>query len=221
MRGILIKGLALIVGLFVTYMLYRIFMITPFEKSMGVVQKLMYFHVPSAITGYIAFSTVCVASILYLWKKDERFDRLALSAAEIGVLFFSLVLITGSLWARPIWNTWWTWEPRLTTALILWFIFVGYLLLRNMSPNNERMRKVFAIYAIIGAIDIPIVHMSVKWWRTIHPRVIENRGLPPEMESTLYLNLLAFLFIFILLLILRYRLELSKLKVERLKEETL
>ncbi|MBI2845273.1 MAG: cytochrome c biogenesis protein CcsA [Chloroflexi bacterium] len=226
--------------------LAAIFLYAPTERVMGIVQKIFYFHVPSAWLAYLAFFIVFVSSILYLaerargfsisllirlfpparaslrsWVKARPWDRLALSAAEIGVLFATLVLITGPLWARPVWGIWWTWDARLTTTLILWFIYVAYLVLRANIDDRERRARFSAVLGIIGFLDVPLVHFSVEWWRTTHPgpTVINPAGpsLPPEMLQTLMLSILAFTLLFFYMLLHRLRLERMRDEVEELK----
>ena len=207
------------IGLVVLVDFYLIFFYAPPEKYMGDVQRLMYFHIPSAWIAFLAFFIVFIMSILYLIKKDDRFDRLAYCSAELGVLFTTLVLITGPIWARPIWNTWWTWDPRLTTTLILWFIYIGYLVLRSASDGEQVGKKVAAIFGIVGFIDVPIVHLSVKWWRSIHPvDVVSERGMnmTAKMSITLLFSGFTFMILAGLLLYLRLRLENSKAKVKQL-----
>ncbi|MCF6092548.1 cytochrome c biogenesis protein CcsA [Microaerobacter geothermalis] len=192
--------------------IYMVFFYAPTEKFMGDIQRLMYFHVSSAWVAFISFFVVFICGILYLWKRSDRFDRLALASAEIGVFFTTLVLITGPIWARPVWNTWWTWDPRLTTTLILWFIYVGYLVLRKTSLQDERGKRMAALFGIIGFIDVPIVHLSVTWWRSIHPQVITDRGINMtlEMAITLFFSAFTFLTIYLLLLFFRYRIETAR-----------
>ena len=196
----------------------------PEERTMGVVQKIFYFHVASAWTGFMAFAIVFVMSILFLAKKKLEFDLWAAAAAEIGVIFTSLVLVTGPFWAKPIWNTWWTWDPRLTTTLILWLIYLGYLLLRQMIDSKEKAARISAVFGIIGFLDVPIVYMSIRWWRTLHPSHVmimggKNSGLHPKIFQTLMLSLIAFTFFFIALLLLRVAIEKMKLEIEQLKKQ--
>jgi len=189
-----------------------VFYYAPVEQTMGIVQKIFYFHVASAWTGFLAFGVVFVFSILFLWKKKEQFDSWAYSAAEIGVLFTSLVLVTGPMWAKPVWNTYWTWDPRLSTTLILWLIYIGYLLLRNMIASPEKAARISAVYGIIGFVDVPIVYLSIRLWRTLHPKYVmimggENSGLDPRMFQVLMLSLAAFTFLFLTLLLIRVDIE--------------
>jgi heme exporter protein C len=191
-----------------------IFYYAPVERHMGLVQKIFYFHVPSAWLSYLAFFVICVCSIAYLITKRMLFDQIAVAASEIGLLFCSLVLVTGPIWARPIWGVWWDWDARLTTTLILWLIYLGYRMLRLYADmEGERVRRYAAVIGILGAMDVPLIHYSVRWWRTLHPSPIvmtSNRlggGLTHEMAMTLMFSLLAFTMLFILLMILRFSLE--------------
>jgi heme exporter protein C len=188
--------------------IYMVFLYVPSDKVQGIVQRIFYFHVPLAIMTFVAFGTVAVASICFLWRGTRFWDRLAHASAEIGMVFCSLVLITGPIWARPVWGTWWTWDARLTTTLILWLIYAGYLMLRSVSGPGEQGARYAAILGIVGAVDIPIINRSVYWWRTIHPAVLITReggsGLAdPRMQATLATCFLAFLLLFVWLLVVR------------------
>jgi len=202
------NGLAIISAALILLSIMAVFYYAPVEKTMGVVQKIFYFHVASAWTGFLAFGIVFVSSVLFLWKKREVFDSWAYCATEIGVLFTSLVLVTGPLWAKPIWNAYWTWDPRLTTTLILWLIYVGYLLLRSMITSPEKAARISAVYGIIGFVDVPIVYLSIRLWRTLHPGYVmimggKDSGLDPRMFQVLMLSLVAFTFLFVTLLLVR------------------
>ncbi|MFB0507722.1 MAG: cytochrome c biogenesis protein [Thermodesulfobacteriota bacterium] len=188
--------------------LYAIFLYAPIEKTMGIIQKIFYFHVSSAFLSFFAFFIVFVASILFLYRRDRKWDILAQSSAEIGVIFCTLVLITGPIWAKPIWNVWWTWDPRLTTTLILWFIYVSYLMLRKMAGEGQRATFT-AVFGIIGFINVPITFFAIRIWRTIHPIVIRSSGIniTSPMLNTLIITLVAFTLLFFHLLMARMRLE--------------
>jgi heme exporter protein C len=205
--------LLLVTAVMVFVQLYMTFFYAPTEKYMGHVQRIMYFHVPSAMAAFVAFGVVFAVSLLYLFTRNKLWDQIAVSSAEIGVLFTTLVLVTGSLWARPVWNAWWVWDdPRLVTALILWFIYIAYLMIRGSIDGEERQRSFSAMFGIIGFIDVPIVYFSVKWWRTIHPKVIDENGvyMPPEMAFTLFYSIVTFLVLYIALL--WYRIDYERLK---------
>jgi len=195
------------------------FVYAPKEATMGHVQRIFYFHVASAWTALLAFGVVFLASIAFLRSRDLRWDALALSAAEIGVLFTTLVLITGPLWAKPAWGAWWTWDPRLTTTLVLWLIYVSYLLLRSVVEEPSRRATFAAVVGIVGFVDVPIVFMSIRWWRTIHPVVVTASGfhLAGPMVVAMATALVAFTLLFICLLVLRLSLEQARQEVEHLR----
>ncbi len=203
--------------------LYLVFKWVPVERQMGPVQKIFYFHVPSAWVAFLAFLVVFVASIMYLKTKLERYDIIAGSSAQVGVVFTTIVLITGPIWGRASWGTWWTWDPRLTTTLILWFIYLAYLIIRNTAKGNEKHLRLAAVFGILGFVDVPIVFMAVRWWRTIHPVVFEANkiGLPPSMLSTLMVCLLTFSLLYLLLLFKSMTIEQIELKLQNLKREAL
>jgi heme exporter protein C len=213
-------GVATAVGMLAS--IWAVFAYAPTDALQGNVQRIFYFHVPMAWDAYLAFFVVFVASIAYLWRRDERWDSLARAAAEIGTVFTTLVLITGSLWGKPIWGTWWTWDARLTTTLILWFIYVGYLMLRSYTGRTASGARAAAVLGIVGFVDVPIDYLSVTWWRTIHPAatyVVDNgqSALPPAALQTFMLALLTFTLLFALLMVLVYRLERIQAGVEKLR----
>ncbi len=182
--------------------LYLVFMFVPTEESMGVVQRIFYFHVPIAWVAFLAFFIVFIGSTMYLWKRSEKWDYIAHASAETGIIFTTLVLITGSIWAKPIWGTWWVWEPRLTTALVLWFIYIAYLMVRSFATEESRGARFAAIVGIVGFIDVPIVALAIVLWRTQHPGpVIFGGGLAPPMLLTLIICILAFTALFFYLLL--------------------
>ena len=182
----------------------------PMDRVQGIVQKIFYMHVPMAWVAYLAFFVVLVGSVGYLWKRDPFWDRVARSSAEVGVLFTTLFLIMGSLWAKPIWNTWWTWDARLTSTLVMWFIYVGYLMLRAYTPDQDRAARFGAVLGIVGFADVPIIHYSVEWWRTLHPEAIvvrEQPQLPLEMGITLTVSMLAVTLVYAAIMVYRVYLE--------------
>ena len=188
-----------------------IFFRLPMEASMGITQKIMYLHVPIIWTSFLAFLLAFISSILYLWKRLERIDILAHASVEIGVVFCGLALITGSIWARPTWNTYWTWDARLTTTLILFLIFVGYLLLRKFTDVGESQARMCAVVAIVGFLDVPLIHMSVVWWRTLHqPSTMfspKKNVIDTPLMMILWVSVAAFTLLFIYLLNKRMTLE--------------
>ncbi len=198
--------------------LYTIFIYAPIEKTMGIIQKIFYIHLPSAFLAYFAFFITFLASILYLYQKDPKWDAIAYCAVEVGVVFCTIVLITGPIWAKPIWNVWWTWDPRLTTTLILWFIYVAYLMLRKSVKENQQA-NLAAVFGIIGFINVPITFFSIRLWRTIHPVIITSRGINMSgpMKLSLMITFIAFCFLFLSLLISRIKLEHLKTDIEEIK----
>ena len=190
-----------VVGLMMIADLWLIFQVAPTDAVLGNVQRVFYFHVPVAIMSFLAFFIVFVASIGYLVRRTPGWDQVAYSAAEVGVLFVSLALITGVIWAKPVWNTWWTFEPRLTTTLILWFIYVAYLMIGYAAPSREKGALYSAVVGIIGFIDVPIVYYSVVWWRSIHPPqmigpMAEEGAIESGMMRILLFSLVTFLLLF-------------------------
>ncbi len=184
--------------------------LAPREAEMGDVQRLFYFHMPSAwIALGPAFTCVFGFSVAYLATGKLAYDRVAGAAAEIGVLFTTITLVTGPLWAKPAWGVYWTWEPRLTTTLILWFIYVGYLLLRAVAPSGPKRARLAAVYGIVGWVDVPVVFLSIWWWRTVHPRILGSGGFAMDAAMVWVLAgcIAAFTLLFVCLLLLRVRLE--------------
>ncbi|MFW5730102.1 MAG: cytochrome c biogenesis protein CcsA [Desulfonatronovibrionaceae bacterium] len=161
---------------------YFIWIYAPVEATMGIIQKVFYFHLPLAWWALISFFGVFLASVIYLLRRKPFYDRLAQTCAELGLLFSGLALITGSLWARAAWNTWWTWDPRLSTTLIMWFIYAGYMVLRHSVDNPEKMRMVAAVLGVVAFLNVPLVFLSARMWRSIHPAVFASRGGGLEQE---------------------------------------
>jgi heme exporter protein C len=188
----------------------RVIWFTPPEATQGLAQKIYYLHLPAALNAYIAFGVVAVTSVVYLWLRDPRADRVAESSAEVGLLFTTVVLTTGPIWAKPIWGAWWTWDARLTLTLFLWFIYAGYLVLRGAIAEPDMRARYSAVLGILGALLIPFIHMSVYLFRTLHPMPIvlkpDRPSLPPEMLRTLLLSFAAFVVLYVALLRERYAL---------------
>lgn len=178
---------------------------------MGIVQKIMYVHVPSIWVTFLALFVTFLCSIGYLWKRTENYDIIACCSAEIGVLFCGISLLSGSIWGKPTWNTYWTWDARLTTTLILFLIFVGYLLLRKFIDYGEQQARLSAIVAIIGTLDIPIIHQSVTWWRTLHqPSTMfstQKNVIDTPLAIMLWVSVLTFTLMYIYILSARIDLE--------------
>lgn len=180
--------------------------LVPADARQGEVQRLMYVHVPTAWLAMLAFFVVFVMSVLYLVQRRERWDRVAASSAEIGVVFTALTLALGSLWGRPTWGVWWTWDPRLTTTAILLVIYVGYLTVRSFADDPERRARWSAVVGVLGFVNVPIVYLSVYWWRSIHQPPSTPRSMAPEFLLVLLLNVLAFTALYAWLMMRRVRL---------------
>jgi len=194
-----------------------IFFVAPVEATMGLPQKIFYLHLPCALSAFVGFLICLVASIRYLLSRDLRHDRLAASAAEVGLLFTTLVLVTGGIWAHATWGQWWTWDVRLTTTAVLWCIYLGYLVLRTNVAEPARRARFSAVVGIVGFVDVPLVYMSIRWWQTMHPEPVvfggEGSGLGDwRMTLALVLSTVAVLGVFAWLLCLRER-------VARLQEQ--
>jgi len=214
-------GILAVIGLVTG--LYSAFVYAPPDAVQGEVQRIMYLHVPLILVSYLAFFVVFVTSILYLARRRERHDAIAHSSAEIGVLFTALAIAAGSIWGRPTWGTWWTWDARLTTTTILLLIFIGYLMLRALVDDPSRGATFSAVLGIIGFLDVPIIHMSVVWWRTLHqPASVLRPGpstVAPDMQVALYTNLAAFVLLYAYFLVKRVRLEKARWELNRLRME--
>ncbi len=197
---------ALLAGLAIACCQWLIWYYAPIEQTLGPVQKIFYTHLPLAWWTMISFFVVFAASIAYLKTRRQRWDHLAGAAAEVGVLFSTLALITGSIWARKSWNTWWTWDPRLTTTLVMWFIYAGYLLVRAMDIDKRRQATVCAVVGIVAFLDVPLVFYSARLWRSIHPAVFsQGGGLEPAMKTTVIVCVASWTFLWLTLCGLRYR----------------
>jgi heme exporter protein C len=211
-------GIALFISM--AFALYMAMIGAPREKTMGDLQRIFYFHVPAAITGLTAFTVNFAASLMYLIRKNRWWDNLALSAAEIGVMFLAIVLVTGPIWAKPVWFVWWTWSPRLTSSLILCLLYVSYLLIRNYVEDPERRALVSAVFGIIAFLDAPLVWFSIRWWRDIHPSpMLETGGLSPAMRPAFLICMVAFQIFLIYLLRRRYYLESMRYEMEQLERQ--
>lgn len=185
-----------------------IFFYAPTDALQGAVQRIFYLHVSSAIAAYGCFAVVLVGGVLYLWKGSWAADRWARAGALVGVVFTTVTLVMGMLWAKPIWGTFWTWDARLTSTLVLWMIYAGYLLVRRMASSNSQAARLAAVVGIFGFIDVPIVHFSVTWWRTQHPGpVIVNGALPASMLATFFVTMACTLFLAAVMIAIRYRIE--------------
>jgi heme exporter protein C len=185
-----------------------IFLYAPTDALQGAEQRIFYLHVSSAIAAFACFAVVLVGGIIYLRNESLAADRLARSGALVGVVFTTVTLVMGMLWARPVWNTWWTWDARLTSTLVLWIIYAGYLLVRQLAEPGRQAARIGAVVGIFGFIDVPIVYFSVSWWRTLHPgSVIVRNALPPEMLATFLFTMVCTLVLAGVMVAIRYRIE--------------
>lgn len=209
--------LALLTLVFLSYAMYAALELAPTERTMGDVQRIFYYHVSSAWTAFLLFAVNFVASVIYLFKRTQKSDIIALVAAEVGVVFCTVVLVTGPIWARPVWGIWWTWDMRLTLTLVLWLIYVAYLVLRRFSSGTQTPLMA-AVLAVFGALDVPLVYFSIWFFRTQHPSPVIGGGgsIDPRMLHVLLINWAAFMCFAALVCWSRYRLE----KVKREVEET-
>ena len=203
--------------------LYGAFLHSPREQTMGDVQRIFYFHVACWWNTGVALAVVFVASVAYLVTRKRAWDTIAAASAEIAVLFSTLGLILGMLWAKPVWGIYWTWDARLTTAFVLWLIYVAYLMLRSFVPEEEKRANLSAVLGIIGFVDVPIVYMSIIWWRTQHPSPViaggAGSGLNPIMAQGLMMSLAGFFFLYLWLLEKRVSLESARHELDHLSRE--
>jgi heme exporter protein C len=198
----ILAGLALIASLILSLI------VSPPDVEQGNLIRLMYVHVPAAWVAYLSFGVVFIASVAYLITKRTRWDRLGAASAEIGVLFTALTIVLGSIWAKPVWGTWWTWDPRLTTTAIMLLIYVGYLAVRRLPDSPARKARWAAVVGVVGFVDVPIVHLSVRWWRSLHQAPARLLGVPdvaPIMGLALGIGFLAFTLVYLYLMAVRMR----------------
>lgn len=215
--AVFLHGLA---GAAILIALYMALVFAPREATMGDVQRIFYWHVATAWVGFFAFFVTLVASIAYLRTGRRRWDIVALSSVEIGLAFAVIMTVTGSLWAKPVWNTWWTWEPRLTTVAIMLLIYATYLLLRRVIEDPGRRARFAAVYGIAGFVSVPITFMAIRWWRTIHPVIFKSEGfdLTPTMLIALIVSVAAYSLLYVSLLLLRTQIEFLSDEVAELRE---
>jgi heme exporter protein C len=209
--------LGVLTAILLSYALYTALVGAPTEQTMGDVQRIFYYHVPSAWTAFILFTINFGASIVYLAWRNPKADIVALVSAEVGVVFCTIVLVTGPIWARPVWGIWWTWDMRLTSTLVLWLIYLSYLVLRRFSASGQTPLLAAAL-AVLGALCVPFVYFSIWFFRTQHPQPVMGGGgsIDPRMLHALLINWLAFSCFAFLVCWSRYRLE----KLQRDVEET-
>ena len=226
------KGLKIlnwITGAVFAVSLYLVFFYAPREAIMGDVQRVFYYHVAAGWVGALAFLVAAVAGVIYLARKDRKWDKVAFASVEIGVIFTFINIVSGSIWARPIWNTWWTWDPRLVTATIMELIYIAYIMLRQGVEDPDRRARFGAVYSIIGFISVPITFLSIRIFRTIHPVVVGSGDptatgafdMTPQMRVAFFFSLFTFTFIYASLFWHRLRMQNLSEKVEQLKMKVL
>jgi heme exporter protein C len=202
---------------------YASFYIAPEESTMGVVQRIFYFHVGSAWAGMDAFLVCFICNLLYVFKRDQKYDAMAVSAAEVGLALMTVVLITGPIWAKPAWGIYWTWDARLTSTFVLWLLYVSYLLLRSLVEEPDRRALLSSLFGIFAFIDVPLVFGAIRWWRTQHPSPVimggPGSGLDPTMSKVFFFSVFAMHILMVFLLIERYGLEKMKYDVDILQRE--
>jgi heme exporter protein C len=216
MASLILGGLSCI-GMLAS--IWLIFFYSPIDALQGVTQRIFYFHVPTAWIGMFAFVVMTIAGVAYLIKPDERLDWIARASGEIGAVFLTFLLITGSLWGKPIWGAWWVWDPKLTAALILWFMLISYLMLRSYMGRTPESARVGAVWSIVGVIDVPIIYFSVLWWRGQHPgpQITSSGGLPLAAILTLVVSLATFTLLYCCLMVLVYQLQRLQTQAQRLR----
>ena len=218
-RLIFMSGLPVLSFVLFVTALYLIFIYVPTEKVMGVVQRIFYLMVPMGWLSLLSFLIIFIAGILYLATRQNKWDILAYSSAEVGIVFTTLALISGSIWAKPIWGVWWTWDPRLTATLVLWLIYIAYLTIRSFAAEESRGARFAAVVGIIGFIDIPIIALATTLWKGIHPQpLIFQGGLAPSMLLTLLVSIAAFTALYCFLLMQRVSLRNAEIEIKKLKE---
>jgi heme exporter protein C len=227
--------LTVVSGLFMLAALYMALVWAPDAANLTApaeraAQRIFYFHVPAAWIGFLAFIVAAVASLLYLITRRQKWDMWALASVEIGVAFFAMVMFSGPIWAKPTWNVWWTWDPRLTISTISWLLYLGYLMLRGAVDNPDRQARFAAVYALIAAMSVPINWVAIRWWRTIHPAVVlpgnnsnaqGGFGMSADIQTTLLFCLAAFTVFYVVLMYHRINLETLKRRVDTLRQQIL
>ena len=202
---------------------YASFYVAPEERTMGLIQRIFYFHVGSAWAGMDAFFVCFLANLLYVWKRAPKYDWLAVSAAEVGLVLTTVVLITGPIWAHPVWGIWWTWDARLTSTFVLWLLYVSYLLLRTLIEEPDRRALLSSLFGIFAFLDVPLVFGAIRWWRTQHPQPVimggPGSGLAPTMQKVFFFSVLAMHVFAAFLIVERYILEKMKNEVDILQRE--
>ncbi|HEY2460455.1 MAG TPA: cytochrome c biogenesis protein CcsA [Candidatus Acidoferrum sp.] len=218
-----IFGAAIVVSL-MTVAAYAAFFIAPTERTMGPIQRIFYLHAPSGMVALLAFFICFVGNIAYVFQRQARWDWLGVSAAEVGMAFCTVLIITGPIWAHPVWGIWWTWDARLTLTFVLWLLYASYLLLRTLVEDPDRRALISAIYGIFAFLDVPLVYGSIRWWRTQHPQPVvfggQGSGLEPTMKKVFWFWVFNLIVLMIFLIRERYALESLRNDVQILERET-
>lgn len=214
------EALIALSALMVAIALYLVFLVAPREAVMGDIQRIFYFHVASSWTGYLALFVTFIAGLVYLIRGGHTWDAVGLSSAEIGWMFITGGILTGSIWAKTTWGVWWTWDPRLTTSALLWITYTSYLILREAMENPSLRARVAAVYGIVAFVAVPLNFMAIRWWRAAHPLVLESSGtgLTPAMLRILIYCVVTFTVFYCLLLSLRLRLEKQSSRIRYLRQ---
>jgi heme exporter protein C len=219
MRNKILYGLGIIAAALLARNLYMIFMVVPDEAQQGMIFRILFFHAPMAMTAMLGSAIALVASIGFLVTKNFKFDSVAVAATEVGLAFLAANLITGSIWGRIIWGIWWTWDARLTSALVCWLLYAGYLMLRHAIEEPTQRATVAAVFNIFAFVDVPIVIFSIKWFRTQHPQpVIWGGGsLDPVYARVFFLNWVALILVYVILMMIRLRQEETQREIDSLR----
>ena len=200
---------------------YGSLFVAPTEKTMGTIQRIFYLHVSSAWTGLTAFFICFIGNLMYVWRREPRWDWVGICAAEVGLVFTTVVLVTGPIWAHPVWGIWWTWDARLTSTFVMWLLYTAYLLLRGFLDDPQRKAMFSAVFGIFAFLDVPLVYFSNRLWRTQHPQPVilggSNSGLDPVMGKVLLISFVAVLCITAILITDRYRLERLRSEFDELR----
>ena len=202
---------------------YAAFYIAPDEATMHVIQRIFYFHVGSAWAAMDAFLLCFICNLLYVWRRHQMYDSLAVSSAEVGLVLTTVVLITGPIWAKPAWGIYWTWDARLTSTFVLWLLYISYLLLRSLVEEPDRRALLSSLFGIFAFLDVPLVFFSIRWWRTQHPAPVimggPGSGLDPTMKKVFFFNVFVMHVFALFLIVERYILEKMKNEVDILQRE--
>ncbi|MDP9003624.1 MAG: cytochrome c biogenesis protein [Verrucomicrobiota bacterium] len=221
MTNRLLLGLAAV--LLVVAAAYAAFYVAPEERTMGLIQRIFYLHVASAWAGFTAFLICFIANLLYIWKRAAKFDWLSVSSAEVGLAFTTIVLITGPIWAHPVWGIWWTWDARLTSTFILWLLYASFLVLRTLIEEPDRRALLSSLFGVFAFLDVPLVFGAIRWWRTQHPSPVilggSNSGLDPTMLKVLMFSAFSMHVLMAFFIAERYALEKLRNEIQQLQQQ--